>query len=253
MKSFGAGFFAWLGEGLGRILGVLLAPLFALWAAGKRARPFHADGIEVRIQVSPASASSSEPVRRLGQRLTGPGMARFSLAITDRQQREANTGRVSPDVFGLGLVLGKPESRQHLLLATFDSFGTVRKALRETRSDDFLANNYRGVGLYWLDNFGPVRLRIRPLDQERTPGTRETRLAATIEMKARLILELSRTDRPSDWQSVAEIHLDCPLETATPALSPFQDGAGLRPIGVTAGIRRVVYPVSRWARRARLS
>jgi hypothetical protein len=234
-------------ELLGVFVGVVLAPFLALFSRRKRARVLHSEGIVVRAEVSPL-LSEHEPValQAFGRSLAGPATVRFSQGVTRRWDGQ---GSPAANILGLGLALGSGSDRRHLLLATFERFGTFGRDRRVTVATDFLADVYQSVGAFALDGLGIVQFRVRSFDPPPLPrGDLASRLAADIRSgRAQLTLEVARP--AGAWRPIARLELLSIEDRADPALSPHHTGPGLRAVGFLAGLRRVVYPVAQWARR----
>jgi hypothetical protein len=195
----------------------------------------------VRADVTPAVPAGAPPaLARLAARLAGPGQARFSSAF-------ARGGAETADILGVGLRLG-PAGIQDLMLGTFDSFWlpSVLRARRQTDVHDYLANTYRSVARYHLEGLGEVALRLRPCSPSPGGTGRAARLDEAMRLgQARLVLEL-RPRGEAGFVPVVELALvgRSSVKDARLRLSVDRDGAGLRAIGVLAGVRRVAYPLS---------
>lgn len=234
-------------ELLGRIVGVLVAPLVFLVALVKGARAFHPDGGVFRAEVRATAVDAS--LVPVAGRLAGPALARLSAAMVRGEVEK-------PDVLGLGLRFGAAGA-QDLLLATFDGFGPrqLRAALATTDVHDFLHNDYRAVSPFRLDGAGLFVLHARG-EASGSGATRAERLAQAI-TSGRAVLHVEARALASDGDHAARPLVDVALvgrASVPPAslrLSPFHDGLGLRPVGFLAGIRWVAYPVSQLARRLR--
>jgi len=237
-------------ELLGRIVGVLVAPLVFVVALLRRARAFHPDGGVFRAEVRATAVDA--PLARVAERLAGPALARLSAAMVRGDVEK-------PDVLGLGVRFGAAGT-QDLLLATFDGFGPrqLRAALASTDVHDFVHNDYRAVSPFRIDGAGLVTLHARG---EATGGggdgvTRAERLEQAM-AAGRAVLHVEAHAAGPDGADAARPLVDVVLvgrASVPPAslrLSPFHDGLGLRPVGFLAGIRWVVYPVSQLARRLR--
>lgn len=236
-------------ELLGRMVGVLVAPLVFLVAFVRRARAFHPDGGVFRAEVRATAVDAA--LRPVAERLAGPALARLSAAMARGEVEK-------PDVLGLGLRFGAAGT-QDLLLATFDGFGPrqLRAALASTDVHDFVHNDYRAVSPFRLDGAGLVTLHARG---EATGGgdggTRAERLEQAM-AAGRAVLHLEAHALAADGEQAVRPLVDVVLvgrASVPPSslrLSPFHDGLGLRPVGFLAGIRWVVYPVSQFARRLR--
>jgi hypothetical protein len=234
-------------ELLGRVIGVLLAPLVFLLALVRRARAFHPDGVVYRADVL-STAPATAPLAATAARLAGPALVRLSAAIT--------RGSETPDILGLAIRFGVA-GEQDLLLGTFDGFGLrqLSAAKAETDAHDFLHNHYRSVSHYRLDGVGRFTLHARG-DSAGGEGARLERLAqATAARKAVFHLEARSvlTDDERSAGPLVDIHLVglASVPSASLRFSPFRDGLGVRPVGLLAGIRWAAYPPSQLARRLR--
>ncbi|HEX6835516.1 MAG TPA: hypothetical protein VF334_03030 [Polyangia bacterium] len=232
-------------ELLGRIVGVLLAPLVFLVALAKGARAFHPDGGVFRAEVRAIAVDA--PLVSVAERLAGPALARLSAAMVRGEVEK-------PDVLGLGLRFGAAGA-QDLLLATFDGFGPrqLRAARATTDVHDFLHNDYRAVSPFRFDGAGRWVLHARG-EAAGQGATRAERLAqAMASGRAVLRVEAHALDAADGPRPLVDVVLvgRASVPPASLRLSPFHDGLGLRPIGFLAGIRWAVYPVSQLARRLR--
>jgi hypothetical protein len=232
----------------GLALGIVLAPLFALWSRIKGARVLHTQGLCVKARVLGMATEGPGPVVAFAQSLAGEAVARFSLGLTRASQPAGGTR----NILGLGLVLGAGPACRHLLFATFESFGAFGRGRDTTVTTDFLANTYYVVAPLALDGAGLVRLRARPVEGGRSGAPdRATNLAADLRAgTAVLALELSSASDPT-WVPIARLTLEASLEGAGGPLSPWRTGPGLHAVGFLAGLRRIIYPVAQWARGAR--
>jgi hypothetical protein len=234
---------------LGILAGTLLAPVAFVWSLVRGARLVHADGLLCQAELTALDAV-------VGPRLAGPALARLSGSL----QPEGSPER---DVLGLALRLrtaaeARPEvGDQDLVLATFESFTTLGQALARTNVRDYLANHYDTVTPWQIDHLGVVRLRAVPAavrDPARAP-TRRGRLEADL---AAGVAELTIGTHPDDGATgplrpVATLRLLAlsPLDQRRLNMSLGRQGRGLVAVGFRNGIRRVVYPVSQFARGLR--
>ncbi|MGZ3438934.1 MAG: hypothetical protein ACXVDD_05445 [Polyangia bacterium] len=246
-----------MGELVGRVIGLALAPLVFLAALVRRARAFHPDGVVWRADVV-ATFRGDGPLARVAQRLAGPALARLSPAMH-------RAGGGERDVLGLGVRFGAA-GEQDLLLATFDGFqpAQLRRAMQETDAHDYLHNEYRAVSPYRVDGSGVVvMLRARgDGDPPRNDGPprddgpkRDERLARAVAAGRALLHVEARAaeDAQASWLPLVDVALvtRSSVTQAALRLSPLRDGLGLRGAGIYAGIRWAVYPVSQLARRLR--
>ena len=236
-------------ELVGRMVGVLVAPLVFLVALVRGARAFHPDGGVFRAEVRATAVDA--PLVAVAERLAGPALARLSAAMVRGEVEK-------PDVLGLGLRFGAAGT-QDLLLATFDGFGPrqLRAAMATTDVHDFLHNDYRAVSPFRVDGLGLVTLHARGDASGGGDGVSRGERLAEAMAAGRARLHVEARPLPPDGDGAPRPLVDLVLvgrASVPPAslrLSPFRDGLGLRPVGFLAGIRWVVYPVSQLARRLR--
>lgn len=234
-------------ELLGRIIGVLLAPLVFVVSLLRGARAFHPDGVVYRADVLPATTDAS--LAAMAGRLEGPALVRLSAAM--------RRGGEQPDVLGIAIRFGAA-GEQDLLLGTFDGFGPrqLRAAVATTDAHDFLHNDYRSVSPYRLDGVGLATLHARGEAAGGDGATRTERLAQAV-AAGRAVLHLeARMVGPDDERAarpLVDIHLvgRASVPGALLRFSPFRDGLGVRPVGLIAGLRWAVYPPSQLGRRLR--
>jgi len=246
-----------MGEFVGRVIGLALAPIVFLVALVRGARAFHPDGAVWRADVV-ATFRGDGSLARVAKRLAGPALARLSPAMH-------RAGSDERDVLGLGVRFGAA-GEQDLLLATFDGFAPaqLRRALKETDPRDYLHNDYRAVSPYRVDGTGDlVLLRARGEgDPSRSDGpsqtggpSRDERLARAVADGHALLHVEARAadDEHAPWLPLVDVTLvgRSSVTQAALRLSPQRDGFGLRGAGTYAGIRWAVYPVSQLARRLR--
>lgn len=238
---------------LGALFGVLLAPFVFLGGLLRRARVFHPDGQFFRGRVI-ATPAADPRVQRVAARLAGFVLARLSASV------HAGPEEV-PDWLGGGFrfradaaptaVAGPGD--QDVLLASLESFLSTQKAKRETDHHDYLNNTYYTVAPYLVDGVGKARVRLVGSRLGPRTGPRSERLKqAAAAGEAWFRLEVQPRGE-ADWLAVARIELDGPTEIDMPSwyMTPFRAGRGLTPCGVIHGIRLIVYPVGRLARRLR--
>jgi hypothetical protein len=249
-----------LTELLGILVGLLFAPVVALAGRRRRKHLFHAEGSLLEAEVVP-SADLPERLRPFAQAISGRARARFSWAIGRRTPAEPGTKRKRM-ILGLSLQFGSARWPQHLLLATFSW-----KQRTAANPDDFLDrhNVYSTVLRQRLRQYGDVYLQVRPRAGGPSDGTAIDRLERITHTDGpHLDLELASAQQPDRWFLVGAIRLRRLVSVPdlgpgqvyadpdlSPRLSPFAAGAGLRTVGFVAGVRRVLYPVSQWARGQR--
>jgi hypothetical protein len=168
-----------------------------------------------------------------GARLHGAAIVRLSGALHPEPARRR-------DVLGFALRMQHTATDdlrtgdQDLLLGTFESFLTVRRALARVIVGDYLANTYHSVTPWRVPGLGPVHLRLVPTPDERGSFTLHAR-------------------RGTGDLALARIRLLQSLAGGGSALrmSMWRNGRGLHPTGARNGVRAIVYPVSQAARRLR--
>jgi hypothetical protein len=242
-----------MGELVGRVIGLALAPIVFLVALVRGARAFHPDGAVWRADVV-GTFRGDGPLARVAARLAGPALARLSPAMH-------RAGGGERDVLGLGVRFGAG-GEQDLLLATFDGFAPaqLRRALKDTDARDYLHNEYRAVSPYRVDG-GDVVVTLRACgDGDGAPARddgpqRDERLARAVAAGRALLHVEARApdDAHAPWLPLVDVTLVARSSVTQAALrlSPLRDGLGLRGTGAYAGIRWAVYPVSQLARRLR--
>lgn len=221
---------------VGRLVGVLLAPVTGAVSLVRRARMFHPEGVVYRADVTPLSDE--------GARLAGDAMARFSGAWW-------RGGKEWTDVLGLALRIG-PEPTQDLLFATIRSPWTTLLASLSTKQHDFLANDFYAVSPFDMEGVGRVKLRVRSPRAGRPGGKdRSDRLARAVAAGAAILtLEIRELGPGKRWRPVAQVALTGPMQVDQEALrfSPFRDGRGIRPRGFVHALRKATYAASQAVR-----
>jgi hypothetical protein len=237
----------------GLAVGALTSPVFAVGSALRGARVFHPDGHAFSARCEPATNDAS--LAPLAQRLAGDAIIRLSGGVW-RNDREW------PDVLGCAVRFRQNRSfdaapapgDQDLVFATLRSIFTLPFAFATTNTRDYLCNDYFGAAPYFADEAGKLALRLTPLATGE--GTRRAeRLDDALRRGiAAFRLEHRPSHRPwSAWRPLATLTLREPLSFGDGELcfSPFQTGAGLRPVGFVHATRRVPYLVSQLARARR--
>ncbi len=251
-----------LAELLGLLVGLALAPVVALRTRMRRRHLFHGDGRLLEGEmIAPPPAGLPPELRPFAQAIAGVARVRFSWAGGTPGARPAGEKRRAK-ILGLSLQLGNPQWPQHLLLATL----RFRKPRIPGNPDDFLDpdNVYATVLRHQLRQVGGVYLRARPLRKLTGEGAFDILERATQGTGPHLCLELALARERERWVPVGLIRLRRLLPVGarpaadvysdralSPALSPFAAAAGLRTLGFLAGLRRILYPVSRWGRQPR--
>lgn len=235
-------------ERCGLVIGAGLAPLTAALSGAREARMFHPDGVVYQASTEP---STSQPeLRALAQRLEGTTLVRFSSALW-------RGGREWPDVLGVALRFGWGSSAasQDLLLATIRFPWTMPLAPLATNFRSFLWNHYHAVAPFEAPGIGRFKLRLRsPRLHNGTGDARELHLRhVTLAGRAVFELELRRLATSAlarRWESIARVQLTAPFDADQAALrfSPFNEGAGLHPVGFVHALRVGAYAGSQRAR-----
>jgi hypothetical protein len=241
-----------LGEAIGRVAGMTLAPVAFVGAAIRDARLFHPRGRVYRADaVLPLeSIGAPEPVERLAGRLCGPSLVRASSGFW-------KNGREWPDLLGIAVRFGWSTTvaagdEQDLLFGTTSSLWKLPFAALATDVHDYLHNTYHAASSYVLAGVGRVKLSLQPAHVRETEGNRDERLATAVaEGHARLHLWLELPDgRPFP---LVDVILREPMALDQEALrfSPFAAGKGLDPAGFVHGVRWATYAASRLGERFR--
>jgi hypothetical protein len=229
---------------VGTAAGLLLAPITGTISAIRRARMFHPDGVVYEASVMPVQEPAD--LSRAGKRLQGRAIVRLSSAWWkgDKEWIDA-----------LGLAV-RFDHDQDLLFATIRFPWTTPLAPLTTHVHSFLWNHYHAVSPFDVAGLGRVKLRLRSprianLD-ENVP--RSMHLAQMAEAgHAAWILQARRMDLPllhRFWEPIARVVLERPIDVDQAALrfSPFNDGAGYRPVGFVHKLRVATYAASQGAR-----
>lgn len=229
-----------IGAAIGVVIGVIIFPISWLRAA----RAVHAEGVVCRAELVAHHPSVAA--------LAGPALVRLSGAF----EGQATTGS---DVLGLDIRLQRDarddaaHGDQDLLLGSFESFLTAARDRARTNTGDYLANSYSTVTPWWLDDHGPVVLRLTapPAAPAARGDSRLARLDADLAAdRARFGLAIGTGSRAL---ALGELRLTARLAIDDRRLraSMFRQGRGVRPLGLRNGIRATVYPMSQLARHLR--
>jgi hypothetical protein len=235
-------------ERIGELIGATWAPAIHRIAKARRARMFHPDGhVFVGTVTEQLDSAFNDVVAGLGTNV----LARFSGALRRRDHE-------SLDVLGVALrfshapidsvTAGKRD--QDLLFATILSPFTMAFSPFTTRAHDFFANRYYAVSPFALADGRRVKFRLSPLAHPPAHGTRTESLRAAVEgSAAHFVLEARETLRVR-WTPIAHISVEheASLDQTALRFDPYQDGAGIVPVGVIQAIRRRAYPASQSAR-----
>ncbi len=232
-----------LGDRVGRLLGGLVAPVFALGSAVRQARVFHPVGVlhEGTVRALHPSAAGLE----------GRALLRFSGAIWRRDR--------APDLLGLAIRFRnarppapRPEPRdQDLLLATFRALPELPLAVLRTDAHDFLGNVYTGGAAFSVPGLGDVHLEVVPVSP--SPGAADLDRAARLDLAvSRGLARLELRARPRRGEPVTLAVIDVGprllLDERVLGFDPFRNGANLVPTGLVQSMRALVYPASRVGR-----
>ena len=222
---------------IGAVIGVLLGlPIFVV-SLVRGARAVHAEGVICR----------GELIARGAPNVAGPVLVRLSGAIEGQA--------ASHDILGLDIRMQHTASLdpaygdQDLLLGTFESFLTAKRALATTNAGDYLGNGYSTVTPWWVPGTGPTILRLVP-----PPAQPADRAADRVgRLDADLAADRARFVLTAAGVELAELRLVERLAIADQPLraSMLRQGRGIRPLGARNGIRFTVYPISQLARRLR--
>lgn len=238
-----------LTERCGLWVGAGLAPLTAAISHARQARMFHPDGVVLRASTEPCAAEPE--LQRIAEQLAGPTLARFSSALW--------RGHEWPDVLGAALRFGwdGEVGTQDLLLATIRFPWTMLLSPLATNYRSFLWNHYHAVSPFAVTGVGPAKLRLRsPRLGNRADSTRAEHLQNAMRAgHAVFELQLRRLDVSPlrrRWEPLARVTLLAPVDVDQSALrfSPFNDAAGLHPVGFIHAIRVAAYAASQRARPA---
>lgn len=236
-------------EEFGEVLGRALQPMTERVAKWRHSRVFHPVGKVLRAEVVPLVARptdglQSEALHRLGQRVSGPALVRFSGAWWKRREwidalgcairmRATDTPSADPE-----------PGDQDLLFATIRFPVTTLLAPLSTEQHDFLGNYYYAVSPFDADDVGRVKLRLAPTRHPTQGENRFDRLErAAKDGSAAFRLELKLRRPASGWQAVADVRLHEPVDVDQRALRfwPFRDGRGIHPRGLVHAMRRGAY------------
>lgn len=238
--------------------GWLMAPVFGLTSAARRARTFHPRGPLYYAHAVRHAATPPE-LHALADRLTGEALVRFSGALWKTERKWL------PDVLGCALRVSRMRREcaqatpddQDLLFATIRRPWTTLLAPWTTHPHDYLANDYFGVSPFQSPDLTQLfYLRLHPSTWQRTHAdTRDTRLASALRAGA-VVLDLECSTRPyGPWLPLSQLRLDRAafIDGETLHFQPFRTGRGIRPRGFIHGLRLGVYSLSQRARPRRAS
>ena len=231
-------------EAIGRVIGVLAAPLAAMGSFLRGARLFHPDGLLYRAEVRAVADGE------LARSLEGPALVRLSSALW-----RDKPGVERPDILGVAVRFqpGAPTS-QDLLFASFRRAITLPLGPLTTNVHDFLANTYYGGLPFSAPELGRVELRLVPEPVPTSGADRREKLQRAVDAgHAVLWLEARALHVGAPWRRLAAVELRelVPGGGAELHMNPFHDGLGIRPVGLLQAVRSVVYPASQLGRGAR--
>ncbi|CAN5905449.1 hypothetical protein BH11MYX2_BH11MYX2_17470 [soil metagenome] len=231
-------------ERIGEAIGAAWAPLVRRIAAARHARMFHPDGLLFSGSVT---AVVESPFVDVAAQLGPHVLARFSGALRRK-------GRESFDVLGVALRFSHAPiesveaaaADQDLLFATILSPFTMPLSPLTTRSHDFLANNYYAVAPFSISDRRRVKFRIVALGHPVKSGTRAESLEAAVHAGGAHFTLEARETMHLRWHPIARIAIEREetLDQRSLRFDPYQDGAGIVPVGVVQAIRRRAYPAS---------
>jgi hypothetical protein len=237
-------------ETIGRLLGVLAAPVTGAGAWLRHARFFHPEGAVYRALVVPVAVH--EPYTVVAWHLAGEALVRMSTAWW-------RGGREWLDVLGCAIrfrsdsrITAVPsENDQDLLLATVRWPWTTLLAPLTTRQHDFLGNNYHAVSPFLVEGLGRAKWRLIAPHVRVAGENRGERLdRAVANGLARFHLQVRPLRRRADWVTIADVKLRERVSIDQDALrfSPFRSGRGIRPWGLVQAMRGPTYQASQSAR-----
>jgi hypothetical protein len=236
-------------ERIGEAIGATWAPLIGRIARARHARMFHPDG---QVFSGSVTAVVSSPFADLAAQLGPHVLARFSGALRRK-------GRESLDVLGIAMRFSHAPIEgvepvagdQDLLFATILSPFTMPLSPFTTRSHDFFANSYYAVAPFVLPDRRRVKFRLVALGhaaegREAHAGSRATSLSAVVESGGAHFALEARETLHLRWHPIARIAVEREeaLDQRELRFDPYQDGAGIVPVGVVQAIRRRAYPAS---------
>ena len=247
-----------VGGAIGRVIGVLVAPVAAVGSFVRGARIFHPDGVVYRADVH---ADASEGARgKLARRLAGQALVRLSSAM-----RREKAGTSPRDILGLSLRFNTSRGAgaatgarfQDLLLLSLQHLWQLPFGALLTNPRDFLANDYHALLPFRVDGLGVVRFRIVPevgaAEGDEGMWRLERLEHAVRESRAVLHLQMKGKERGATWKPLATLVLRERLyiDQSDLRFTPFHDGAGIEPVGFLQGLRWAVYPASQAGRELR--
>ena len=237
-----------LREQLGSTIGGLWSPIVNRISHLRHARMFHPEGLlfSGELEVIPGG-----PYEQIALQLGRTVLTRLSGALR-------RGGRESLDVLGIGLRMHRGHklrvhaiaTDQDLLFATIRSPFTMGLAPFTTSSHDFFANRYYAVSPFALEGMHRVELRLSPIMRPDHEGSRADKLRAAVAAGEAQFELAARKTLHFGWAPIAKITLtkESELDQETLRFDPYQNGAGIVPVGVVNAIRKRVYPASQAAR-----
>lgn len=225
-------------EAIGRLIGKSWAPLTRAISATRHARMFHPQGVVTCGHVEPAEHG---PFVALGERLSGPVLARWSAALWKGAPRWF-------DVLGVALRFGDD---QDLLFATIRSPFTMPFSPIATQTDDFLANRYWAVSPFAVAGVGRLKFRLSPLADDGDGAPRDAALRAAVDGGRAVWCLEARPVFHRRYHAVARLWLDRvadDVDEQALRFDPFHAGRGIVPSGLVHAIRPAAYAGSQQAR-----
>jgi hypothetical protein len=247
-----------VGEAIGRVFGVLAAPVAAVSSFVRGARIFHPDGVVYRADVHADVTEGA--LGALAGRLAGPALVRLSGAM-----RRDKAGTSPRDVLGVALRFNTPPGAgpapgsrsQDLLLLSIQHLWQLPVGAMLTDPRDFLANDYHAIVPFRVEELGVVKFRLVPEGRAAEGDAAMSRLErlerAVRQGRAVLRLQVKSEEPGAEWKALATVALKerVDIDQAALELTPSHDGAGIKPVGFFQGLRWAVYPASQVGRELR--
>ncbi len=209
---------------------------------------FHPEGLLFSGELEVVAGG---PYEQIASQLGRTVLARLSGALR-------RGGRESLDVLGIGLRMHRGHklkthaiaTDQDLLFATIRSPLTLGLAPFTTSSHDFFDNRYYAVSPFAIEGMHRVELRLSPVMRPEHEGSRAEKLRAAVAAGEAKFELAARKTLHFGWEPIARITLlkESELDQETLRFDPFQNGAGIVPVGVVNTIRKLVYPASQAGR-----
>jgi hypothetical protein len=247
-----------IGGAIGRVIGVLVAPVAVVGSFVRGARIFHPDGVVYRADVQADVKAGA--LGKLASRLAGRALVRLSTAT-----RREEAGTSPRDILGMALRFNArpgadpaPGSRsQDLLLLSIQHLWQLPVGALLTNPRDFLANNYHALVPFRVDGMGVVKFRIVP-EPDAARGDegrgRLERLEDAVRREGAVLqLQVKSDERGAEWKPLATVVLRERVDIDQEELrfTPYHEGAGIEPVGFVQGLRWADYPASQLGRALR--